>query len=78
VCRLLASLHGSQAEVIGHLLDAAGSLAAAARAAWPAVAGSVGDSTARPADDGAGRPPRQPAPQRPRPARDRVQRINVE
>jgi hypothetical protein len=70
LCRLLATVAGSRAEVMTHLLSAAASLAAAARAAWPPADGAFPGPAGSPA------PPRQPT-QRTRPARDRVQRIDI-
>jgi hypothetical protein len=74
LCRLLASFSGSQTEVLLHLLAAASELAAAVRAAWPLLA------TAPDPPDGsaAAQPPGNPTAQRPRPPRERVQRINVQ
>ncbi|MDT3445944.1 hypothetical protein [Pseudofrankia sp. BMG5.37] len=78
LCRLLASVAGSHAEVLGHLLAAASSLAAAARAAWP-PAGGPGQGTGDQHDDPPGwqASPRQTATQQTRPARGRVQRIDI-
>lgn len=70
LCRLLATVAGSRAEVMTHLLSAAASLAAAARAAWPPADGAFPGPAASPA------PPRQPT-QRTRPDHDRVQRIDI-
>ena len=74
LCRLLATVAGSRADVMSHLFDAAASLAAAARSAWPPAdfprsADSPGPA-ARPA------PERHPT-DRPRADRDRVQRIDI-
>lgn len=78
LCRLLASVAGSHAEVVGHLLAAASSLAAAARAAWPAVGVPGQDPSGQRFDPSAWRAsPSQTATQRTRPARDRVQRIDI-
>jgi hypothetical protein len=51
LCRLLSSLTGSRPEVLAHLLDAAGSLAAAARAAWSPAGPPGGPWGDRPRDD---------------------------
>ncbi|WP_232794390.1 MULTISPECIES: hypothetical protein [Pseudofrankia] len=81
LCRLLSSVAGSHAEVLGHLLAAASSLTAAARAAWP-PAGAPGQGTGDQRDERGGPAawqafPRQTATQQTRSARDRVQRIDI-
>ncbi|ADP79865.1 hypothetical protein [Pseudofrankia inefficax] len=70
LCRLLATVAGSRGEVMSHLLSAAASLAAAARAAWPPADGAPPGPAASPD------PPRQPT-HRARSDRDRVQRIDI-
>jgi len=75
LCRLLATVGGSHAEVLGHLLAAASALTAAARAAWP-PGGVPGQGTGAP-PGGPQASPRPTATQRTRPARDRVQRIDI-
>jgi hypothetical protein len=70
LCRLLATVAGSKGEVMSHLLSAATSLAAAARAAWPPADGTPPGPAASPD------PPRQPT-HRARSDRDRVQRIDI-
>ncbi|WP_045879043.1 hypothetical protein [Pseudofrankia sp. DC12] len=70
LCRLLATVAGSRGEVMSHLLSAAASLAAAARAAWPPADGTPPGPAASP------RPPQRPT-HRARSDHDRVQRIDI-
>ncbi|WP_018635849.1 hypothetical protein [Parafrankia elaeagni] len=59
VCRVLAGLRGEHAEVTGHLIDAAVSLGAAARAAWGVWAADARRRAAAPTasgEPGAGAP----------------------